>query len=470
MTERQKESPPPLSPSDQMRITASSLLFSLTRPRVHHDRTMRMSEDSTKLSTMLHWISNVISANTAASLSRDAESDRFTFYLCSNSFHEASMNNNATRLLDLIRKSLSMASRGGNLSDLEVEYLSFVSDVCWGGLQNKVNNKVPRFGIVPRGADVSTMSSVLKTTIEIVESWKAWRFDTGLPEENSLQIMKMKQKLDHTHSIDTLKHCFEQAFRPLDDTGDCLKQLRRLWRCCYALLKSDFFIDVFRDNKRWMDGSEDEMWFLRRVYRRIWRLYSYRRGADVLLYRGIPHLLSMTQSGCPPDITICWVPHESPSTVHMDVPPDQFIFQAGQRLGWRGDLAQDSQLTSEARCLWSVNETRIAHVHPVVSMVTFLYSSRILVMENRIGTSRRPCTHCVRYTSFTHPSTVCAKTSYKLRADWAIPRTLPVDRDDVQRILTTIRDYAEELACLSLTPPWYNQGLTRDEAIHETLQ
>jgi len=44
----------------------------------------------------------------------------------------------------------------------------------------------------------------------------------------------------------------------------------------------------------------------------IWRLYSYRRGADVLRYRGIPHLLSMTQSGCPFDITVCWVPHESP--------------------------------------------------------------------------------------------------------------------------------------------------------------
>src|SRR6266571_770245 len=112
-----EESPPP---SDQMRITASSLLFSLNPPEIDSDCTLRMSEDSTKLSTILHWISNVISSNTATSLSRDAESDRFTFYFCSNSFHETSMNN-ATRLLDLIRKSLSIASTGGNLSDLEEE-------------------------------------------------------------------------------------------------------------------------------------------------------------------------------------------------------------------------------------------------------------------------------------------------------------------------------------------------------------
>ena len=131
--------------------------------------------------------------------------------------------NNATRLLDLIRKSLSVASAGGNQCDLEEEYLSFVSDVCWGQIQNKVNNMVPRLGAVPRGADVSTMSSVFKTIIELVESWTAWRFDTGLPEENSLQIVKMKQKLEHAHSIDTLKHCFEQAFRPLDDTGNRLQ-------------------------------------------------------------------------------------------------------------------------------------------------------------------------------------------------------------------------------------------------------
>ncbi len=468
MTECQEQSTPPLSPSDQMRITASSLLFSLTPPLLNRGRRLRTSEDSTKLSTMLHWISNVISSNTAASISHDAESDCFTFYLCSNSFHEASMNN-ATRLLGLIRKSLSIVSTKGNQADLEEEYLSFVSDVCWGRLQNKVNNKVPRFRAVPHGADVSTMSLVLKTIIELVESWKAWRFNTGLPEENSLQIARMRQKLNHTHSTDTLKHCFEQAFRPLDDTGDRLQQLRHLWRCCYALLKSDFFVDVFYE--RWKDDSEDETWFLRRVYRRIWRLYSYRRGADVLLYRGIPHLLSMTQSGCPPDITFCWVPHESPSTVHMDVPPDQFIFEAGQRYGWQGDLAQDSQSTSEACCLWSVNETRTVHVHPMVSMVTFLYSSRISVMENRIGTSRRPCILCDCYAKSTFLRYFnCAESSIKLRVDWAIPRTLPVGqflvRDDVVKMFAAIRDNAEQMACAFLTPQWYKWGLTRDDAIH----
>ena len=50
-----------------MRITASSLLLSL-EPIFDTDRNLRTSEDQTKLSTMLHWISNIISPNTAASL------------------------------------------------------------------------------------------------------------------------------------------------------------------------------------------------------------------------------------------------------------------------------------------------------------------------------------------------------------------------------------------------------------------
>jgi hypothetical protein len=215
-----------------------------------------MPEDSTKI---LQTLSD-IGSNTATSLSHDAESDRLTFYLCSNSFHEASLNN-ASRLLDFIKKSLSIASTGGTLSDLEDKYLSLVSDVCFNHA----------FG--------------LKTVIEIVESWNAWRSDTGLPKEHSFQIMKMKQKLDHTHSIDTLKHCLEQTFRPLEITEGHPRQLRLLWRCCCALLKSNFFVDVFHD-ERWMDGFEDDIWFLRRVYRRIWRLYSYGRGADLLLYKG----------------------------------------------------------------------------------------------------------------------------------------------------------------------------------------
>ena len=131
--------------------------------------------------------------NTAASLSHDAESDCFTFYLCSNSFHKAGSMNNATRLLDLIRKSLSITSAGGNQSDLEEDYLSFVSDICWGRIQDKVNNKVPHLRVVPHGADALTRSSVLQTIIELVKSWKAWRFNMGLPEENTLQIMRMSK-------------------------------------------------------------------------------------------------------------------------------------------------------------------------------------------------------------------------------------------------------------------------------------
>ena len=283
--------------SDQMRITASSLLLSLERPHLDINRKLRTPEDETKLSTMLHWISNVISSNTAAALSHDSSSGRLTLYLCSDSAHEASKNN-ATRLSDLMRKSLS----GGNQSDQEDEYLAFVTDVCWERILNKVNHRVPRFPNVPRGADVSTMASVLETIIGLAEAWNAWRLRTGIPE-NSTQIMKMKQTLNHSQSFDTLKHCFEQVFRPLDDTEDHLQELCRLWRCCYALLKSDFFIDIF--NSRWKRYSANETWFLCRVYRRIWRLYSYRRGADVLFHRGIPHLISIiTQSGGTPDITV----------------------------------------------------------------------------------------------------------------------------------------------------------------------
>ena len=147
--------------SDQMRITASSLLLSLA-PRLDRTRNLQTPEDKTKLSTMLHWISTIISSNTAASLSSDPSSSRLTLYLSSNFVHEASKNN-ATCLLDIMRKSFSVISTGGNQSDLEDEYLAFVTDVCWERLQDKVNRRVPRFPIVPQGADISTMSLVLKT-------------------------------------------------------------------------------------------------------------------------------------------------------------------------------------------------------------------------------------------------------------------------------------------------------------------
>ena len=42
----------------------------------------------------------------------------------------------------------------------------------------------------------------------------------------------------------------------------------------------------------------------------------------------------------------------------LDVPPDQFIFQLGQKNGQQGDLAQDSQSTSEVCSLWLMNEIR----------------------------------------------------------------------------------------------------------------
>ena len=418
-----------------------------------------MPEDLTKLSIILHWISNVISSGTAASLSFDESSGRLTFYLCSNAFHEPSTEN-ATRLLDIMRKSFSIALTGENQSDLEQEYLVFVADVCWQRLQDKVNNKVPHFPLVPDGADVSTMSSVLKTIVGLVEAWKAWRLQTGLPDEDSPIVTKMRQKLSHSQSSDTLKHCFEEIFRPLDDSGNRLHQLHRLWRCCYALMKSDFFSDVF--NERWGDYYSLETCFLYRVYRRIWRLYSYRRGMDVLLRRGIPHLISM---GCQPDITFCWVPCDSPSTIELVTTPEHFIFQAGQRRGWPGNLAQDSPSTSAARRLWSVNETKVVNVHPVVSLVNFLHSSGIRVMENRIGTSRRPCTLCGYYaTSIDNWIFQCARSSNKFRVDWAVPQMFggTLTKDMVERIIAKIRDYAEAIAVAFLTPLPQFEGYLSD--------
>jgi len=120
--------------------------------------------EPTKLYTILHWLSIVISPDTAVALSLDPSSGRLTFHVCSNSFHDAAMSN-ATRLLDILRKSLAIASAGGNYYQQKDEYLAFVTDVCWRRLQDKIR-KIPRFLAldVPGDADVSTIPSILKTT------------------------------------------------------------------------------------------------------------------------------------------------------------------------------------------------------------------------------------------------------------------------------------------------------------------
>jgi len=61
------------------------------------------------------------------------------FYVCSNFFHDDAMNN-ATRLLNIMR---TIASTEGNLSDVEDDYMAFVTDLCWHQLLDKVNSKVP---------------------------------------------------------------------------------------------------------------------------------------------------------------------------------------------------------------------------------------------------------------------------------------------------------------------------------------
>ena len=90
----------------------------------------------------------------------------------------------------------------------------------------------------------------------IIEAWKAWRARTGLPDEDSQKDETKPQPLAVLQYLFTLKHCFEQIFHPLDDAGDRLQQLRCLWRCCYALLKSDFFGDVFNEWGSYHDSCE----------------------------------------------------------------------------------------------------------------------------------------------------------------------------------------------------------------------
>jgi len=52
-----------------------------------------------KICTIFRWLSFVISPETAVALSHDPSFGRLTFYVCSNSFHDAAMSN-ATRLLE----------------------------------------------------------------------------------------------------------------------------------------------------------------------------------------------------------------------------------------------------------------------------------------------------------------------------------------------------------------------------------
>jgi len=167
-----------MSESDQMRITASSLLISLEPPVVDRMR-MRMSEDSSKLSTILHWISIVISpADTTSSFSLPWCIIWSTHVLPLFQFLPRCCHEQCCMLVEY-------------QSDMEDEYMAFVTDLCWHRLQDKVNNKVPCFPVVPDPADVSTMSSVLKTVIRLLNAWKAC---TGLPDEDSPKITKMRQR------------------------------------------------------------------------------------------------------------------------------------------------------------------------------------------------------------------------------------------------------------------------------------
>jgi len=103
------------------------LIHTYVRPNAHYRcpalALKPLQEDAyARSSTILYWISKFISS--------DESSGRLTFYL------RPRTTDNATRLLDLMRKSFSIAlTRGKNQSDLEHKYLAFVADVCWQRLR-----------------------------------------------------------------------------------------------------------------------------------------------------------------------------------------------------------------------------------------------------------------------------------------------------------------------------------------------
>jgi hypothetical protein len=169
---------------------------------------------------------------------------------------------------------------------------------------------------------------------------------------------------------------------------------------------------------------------------------------------GVPYLTSLCHPH-PPDIAFSRIPRDPPSTIQMDATPDQFIFQAGQtRQMWKGNLAQDSLQTPQARLLWSVNETKTIRVHPLVSLCNFLYTSGIRVIQDRIGTSRRPCILCHTYSlrcfgGSWHPQIA---HSDKVRVDWAIPQTL--SRDDTEMVIAEVMEQVEGMAFWFLAPYW----------------
>ena len=110
---------------ETVKPAASSLLLSLD-PGCLYEK--KFIGEPTKFFTILRWLSFVISPETAIALSHDPSSGRLTFYVCPNSFHDAAMSN-AARILDIIRRTLAIASEGGNYYDLKYEYLDFVTDV-----------------------------------------------------------------------------------------------------------------------------------------------------------------------------------------------------------------------------------------------------------------------------------------------------------------------------------------------------
>ena len=85
-------------------------------------------------------------------------------------------------------------------------------------------------------------------------------------------------------------------------------------------------------------------------------------------------------------------------------------------------------------------------------------------MEDRIGTSRRPCRMCASYTQSILWYLECAQSSEKFRGDWAILRMLPgggsLTRDYVEKIIEEARDGLELLAFRFVAAQRYDPTFT----------
>ena len=190
-----------------------------------------------------------------------------------------------------------------------------------------------------------------------------------------------------------------------------LQQLRCLWSCCYGFMKSDFFANVFntrlftRDVVSLSGLSSDMASLFLPEGNRLQTYFStvaYLNHTGELSQSSRNHFLldSSRFHQCRPNGRNSWWIHWSE------------IRMAGRsRSGFLLNVASP------------VNESKTVNLHPTVSLVNFLSSSGIRVMEDRIGTSRRLCT-CSYYTSisiFVNRASTGNVLGPRINSEWTGP-------------------------------------------------